>query len=255
MMLPDDRATGCAWIGESTSGAPAAKASITSRASPESVSVSESASMAASCADNGGSAVRSAARPLGDAEAQVAFVGGPLLWYRPVDIRRRLAEQREPRTDAAGGVVDDAIGSAAHVSRRNVPEALSALVDEAYGLLPAERANVRERHQDAGAAAVAELVLEVQLPRHEVGRACSAAKRRAPAGGAGLWRGAEPHAHHSGLLGARSTIARGRRVTSIRSHAPSAHECLVDDGAQGGIFGCCTDVRCTSNEKCLCNSA
>eukprot|EP00964_Phaeocystis_antarctica_P125801 scaffold89474_cov73-Phaeocystis_antarctica.AAC.1 len=61
MMLPDARAIGCAWIGESTSGAPAAKASITSRASAESVSVSGSASMAASCADNGGSAVRSAA--------------------------------------------------------------------------------------------------------------------------------------------------------------------------------------------------
>eukprot|EP00964_Phaeocystis_antarctica_P005463 scaffold2984_cov65-Phaeocystis_antarctica.AAC.1 len=221
MMLPDARATGCAWIGESTSGAPAAKASITSRASAESVSVCKSASMAASCADNGGSAVRSAAvaermptsRPLGDAEAQVAFVGGPLLGYhQTVDIRRRLAEEREPRTDAAGGVVDDAIGSAAHVSRRDVPEALSALVDEADSLLPAERADVRERHQDAGAATVAELILEVQLPRHEVGRACSAAKRRAPAGGAALWR------HHSGLFRARSAIAWGRRVTGIRSH-------------------------------------
>eukprot|EP00964_Phaeocystis_antarctica_P008261 scaffold4450_cov56-Phaeocystis_antarctica.AAC.1 len=232
MMLPDARATGCAWIGESTSGAAAAKASITSRASAESVSVSGSASMAASCADNGGSAVRSAAvaesmptsRPLGDAEAQVAFVGGPLLGYhRPGDIRRRFAKEREPRTDAAGGVVDDAIGSAAHVSWRDVPEALSALVDEAYGLLPAERADVRERHQDAGAAAVAELVFEVQLPRHEVGRACSTAKRRAPAGGAALWRGAEPHAHHSGLLGARSTITRGRRVRGIRSHGWPCH--------------------------------
>eukprot|EP00964_Phaeocystis_antarctica_P001405 scaffold736_cov63-Phaeocystis_antarctica.AAC.1 len=160
---------------------------------------------ASSCADNGGSAVRSAAvaenmptsRPLGDAQAQVAFVGRPLLGhYRPVDIRRRLAEEREPRTDAAGGVVDDAIGCAAHVSRRDVPEALGSLVDEADGLLAAERTDVRERHQDAGAAAVAELVLEVQLTRHEVGRARSAAKRRAPAGGAAPWRGAEPHAHH-----------------------------------------------------------
>ena len=50
----------------------------------------------------------------------------------------------------------------------------------------AERVDVRERHQDAGAAAVAELVLEVQLARYETGWACSAAKRRAP-------QQAEPH--------------------------------------------------------------
>ena len=49
--------------------------------------------------------------------------------------------------------------------------------------------DVLERHQDAGAAAIAELVL-VACPRYEVGRASAAAERRAPVGGV-----VDAHAH------------------------------------------------------------
>jgi len=48
---------------------------------------------------------------------------------------------------------------------------LGTLVDEARRLLGAEGAHVRDGHHDAAAAVVAELVLEVQLARHEVLRA------------------------------------------------------------------------------------
>ena len=50
----------------------------------------------------------------------------------PIEVERRLvAEEREPRANAAGGVVNDAVLAAAHVRWGVVPEALGALVDEA----------------------------------------------------------------------------------------------------------------------------
>ena len=102
----------------------------------------------------------------------------------PAKLRRLLAEDREPRSDAAGGVVDDAVLAAAHARGRVVPEALGEFVDEALCLLGAQRTDVGERHDDAVAAVVAEVVLEVQLARHEVVRApCPAVELRAPAGG------------------------------------------------------------------------
>ena len=50
----------------------------------------------------------------------------------PIEVERRLvAEEREPRANAAGGVVNDAVLAAAHARGRPIPEALGALVDEA----------------------------------------------------------------------------------------------------------------------------
>ena len=83
----------------------------------------------------------------------------------PVKARRLVAEECDPGTDAAGGVVEDAVLAAAHALGRAVPEALGALVDEACGELGAEGADPIKRHDDAIAAVVAELTLEVQLAR------------------------------------------------------------------------------------------
>ena len=83
----------------------------------------------------------------------------------PVKVWRLIAEECDPGTDAAGGVVEDAVLAAAHALGRVVPEALRALVDEACGELGAEGADPVKRHDDALAAVVAELTLEVQLAR------------------------------------------------------------------------------------------
>ena len=106
----------------------------------------------------------------------------------PAKLRRLLAEDREPRSDAAGGVVDDATLPTTHANWGVVPKALGAPVDEARTLRRAERARTGERHQDevvGRAAVVAELVLEVGATRHEVGYAPRAAiEQRAQAGAA-----------------------------------------------------------------------
>ena len=102
----------------------------------------------------------------------------------PVKVWRLIAEERDPRADAAGGVVEDAVLAASHALRRAVPEALGALVNEARGKLGAQGADPVLWHEDAVAAVVAELTLEVQLARQEVGRASGAAvelELRAPA--------------------------------------------------------------------------
>jgi hypothetical protein len=93
----------------------------------------------------------------------------------PVEVRGLIAEERYPGTDAAGGVVEDTVLTAAHALRRAIPEALGALVDEACGKLGAEGADPVKRHHDAAAAVVAELALEVQLAREETRRAPGAA--------------------------------------------------------------------------------
>ena len=95
----------------------------------------------------------------------------------PLQLGRLKAEDREPRADAAGGVVDDATLAAAQALRCRVPEALGALVDEACCLRRAQRARTVKRHKDevvGRAAVVAELVLEVRATRDEVGSATRA---------------------------------------------------------------------------------
>ena len=113
-------------------------------------------------------------------------VGGSISGLLPVQLRRLEAEEREPRADAAGGVVDDATLPTTHANWGVVPKALGAPVDEARTLRRAERAHTGEWHQDevvGRAAVVAELVLEVRAARHEVGRAPRAAvEQRAQAG-------------------------------------------------------------------------
>eukprot|EP00964_Phaeocystis_antarctica_P030668 scaffold17336_cov58-Phaeocystis_antarctica.AAC.6 len=104
----------------------------------------------------------------------------------PLERRRLLAEEREPRADAAGGVVEDAVLAASHALRRVVPEAFGALVGKARGELIAEGADLGEGHQDAVLAVVAELVLEVQLARHEIGAAVGAAVELCPPAGCAL---------------------------------------------------------------------
>ena len=47
-----------------------------------------------------------------------------------MQVRRLLSEEREPRADAAGGVVEDAVLAAAHARRGMVPEALLGLAVE-----------------------------------------------------------------------------------------------------------------------------
>ena len=48
----------------------------------------------------------------------------------PLERRWLVAEEREPRADAAGGVIEDAVLAAAHARRGMVPEALLGLALE-----------------------------------------------------------------------------------------------------------------------------
>ena len=101
----------------------------------------------------------------------------------PLERRRLIAKEREPRANAPGGVVEDAVLAAAHAPWRDVPEALGALVGEARGKLIADDADLCNGNQDAVLAGIAELVLEVQLARHEVGGAVGASQHCSPAAG------------------------------------------------------------------------
>lgn len=76
-----------------------------------------------------------------------------------MEMRRLLAEEREPRADAAVRVVEDAVLTAAHPRRRMIPEAIRALAHEARRLLGAEGAHPGERHPDTVAAPLAEVAL------------------------------------------------------------------------------------------------
>ena len=76
-----------------------------------------------------------------------------------MEMRRLLAEEREPRADAAVRVVENTVFAATHPGRCVVPEAVRALADEARRLLGAESADPGERHPDAVAAPLAELAL------------------------------------------------------------------------------------------------
>ena len=60
-------------------------------------------------------------------------VGGSISGLLPVQLRRLEAEEREPRADAAGGVVEDAVLAATHTRRGMVPEALLWLAVEVWG--------------------------------------------------------------------------------------------------------------------------
>jgi len=59
-----------------------------------------------------------------------------------MELRRLLSEEREPRADAASGVVEDAVLAATQARGRVVPKALGAPVDEARDELRGERADL-----------------------------------------------------------------------------------------------------------------
>ena len=103
-----------------------------------------------------------------------------------MEVRRLLAEEREPRADAAVGVVEDTVLSTARSRQRVVPEAARALADEAGSLLGAERAHPGERHPDAVAAPLAELALEARPLARSKMRDALPIQQTSPAGPA-LW--------------------------------------------------------------------